>query len=541
MNEIFEKAKGTNSKQVFISIGADGDVTTRGDHLVSLSVNIRQWISCTFLPVGFPVSVKKEYLEYQFYDSLQALCSYFRSVLCTKALLVGAGVGSAQASALSAAITWVLRDGIGMIGSVTFASIFSEQFGSYVKEWRLFADIINDVALTLDMLSPVFPQQLYLPIISCSSICKAMCGISAGATKLCITNHLCLANNAGDLAAKENTQETAVTLVGLILGLLIAQSMSDNDSVTLSWMLFIFFTIIHVLANYWAVSCLRLSSINRPRSWLLIRALIQHHRIVQSDLHNSNGNSRISKRPESVSTSTSEAVLPHMNIEAINAQESVFLSLLLTLFGPNLGCRLSHALNRLPCKKVDRAKCFESLQVLFENEGYMIIPQVISLTSWKEMNTVAIVLADECSKMVELKAYFHAIYLMQSIPIVSSVSSVSVSVSKGDVSSSQSTRHVPFLGVIKGVVSVTDVLESKAVVESLWTSFKEELRIQGWDVSETALQLGADKWRYEMNYDALYRHPPVWKLVLLREENSFKSKMASPELILRCLLGIFRN
>jgi hypothetical protein len=46
-----------------------------------------------FLPIGFPSSVNQGYLEYQFYDSLQGLCSYLRGVLCTAKVLQAAGVG----------------------------------------------------------------------------------------------------------------------------------------------------------------------------------------------------------------------------------------------------------------------------------------------------------------------------------------------------------------------------------------------------------------------------------------------------------------
>jgi hypothetical protein len=44
--------------------------------------------------------------------------------------------------------------------------------------WRLFADLINDVALLLDMLAPMWPH-LFLPLICISSVFKAMCGVSA--------------------------------------------------------------------------------------------------------------------------------------------------------------------------------------------------------------------------------------------------------------------------------------------------------------------------------------------------------------------------
>ena len=57
-------------------------------------------IQNSFLPVGYPTSVQPEYMKYQIYDSVQALCSYLRGVLCVHAVLVGAGVGQESGNAL---------------------------------------------------------------------------------------------------------------------------------------------------------------------------------------------------------------------------------------------------------------------------------------------------------------------------------------------------------------------------------------------------------------------------------------------------------
>ena len=58
--------------------------------------NIRYVLLTTFLPIGYPDSVRPEYLEYQAWDCIQGTSSYLRSVLTTKSLLQGAGVGSAE-------------------------------------------------------------------------------------------------------------------------------------------------------------------------------------------------------------------------------------------------------------------------------------------------------------------------------------------------------------------------------------------------------------------------------------------------------------
>ncbi|KAM3571786.1 hypothetical protein VYU27_006190 [Nannochloropsis oceanica] len=231
-------------------------------------------LSATFLPVGYPHSVREEYLVYQTWDTIQALCSYLRGILTTKAILEGSGVGSETASALSAAMNWVFRDGVGMSSSLLFSSLASVSFDGNVKEWRLFADIANDFGLTLDMLTglPIFkPSFLLLTCIS--TVCKTMCGVAAGCTKSSITAHFALEGNIADVSAKENAQETAVTLLGICGGLFFAQWIA---SPTAAWPVFLFLTALHVYANYKGVVALQLFSLNTQRASLLIHHFLKH-------------------------------------------------------------------------------------------------------------------------------------------------------------------------------------------------------------------------------------------------------------------------
>ena len=46
-----------------------------------------------FLPIDYPNSVTPDYLSFQIYDTIQAVSSYLRGLLCTQALLTGLGVG----------------------------------------------------------------------------------------------------------------------------------------------------------------------------------------------------------------------------------------------------------------------------------------------------------------------------------------------------------------------------------------------------------------------------------------------------------------
>jgi hypothetical protein len=67
----------------------------------------KQFFYEAFLPEGYPHSVSKDYLSYQIWDSIQALCSSLTGTLATRAILVGAGVGEAEADPTAAAVQYV--------------------------------------------------------------------------------------------------------------------------------------------------------------------------------------------------------------------------------------------------------------------------------------------------------------------------------------------------------------------------------------------------------------------------------------------------
>lgn len=227
-----------------------------------------------FLPLGYPHSVDASYLPYQLYDGLQGLCSYWRGVVSTRAVLEATGVGNSQITAMSAALTWALRDGTGMVGGLLFSYTASQYFDTHVKEFRLFADIANDFALTLDMFAPYVGTAGTIWILSLSTICRTMCGMSAGATKGRITQHFARENgNMADLTAKESTQETLVSLLGMIGGVIVAKMLEHSPSL-ITWLMFGFLTIVHVWANYKAVMLLKLATLNPERTRELFHKLV---------------------------------------------------------------------------------------------------------------------------------------------------------------------------------------------------------------------------------------------------------------------------
>ena len=264
------------------------------------SSNITSVLSHTFLPAGYPHTVREGYIQYQFFDLIQGLCSYLRGQLAIQRMLEGFGVGDVTASAFSGALGWIVRDGASMMGGLVFSASFATSFGRNVRQWRLFADVVNDVGLTLNMMAPVFGKQWFLPLVCAGSICTAMCGVAAGATKAKISQHFARNDNLADLVAKEGTQETFVNILGLVGGYLFLQALSryETEMMTyenapwyfwwepassvlsvadITWIAFSFLTFLHLAANVWAIRAIRFRTINSVRFDILYRSMFETH------------------------------------------------------------------------------------------------------------------------------------------------------------------------------------------------------------------------------------------------------------------------
>lgn len=225
----------TNGKIVVSS--SQAEMSCRRFRLFTM---IQAFVMEAFLPQGYPKSVSNDYLEYQMWDTAQAFCSYITGTLATQAVLQGVGVGNKEATAVGATVTYLMRDVTGMVGRILFAWAQGTDLDNNAKKWRLVADILNDIALFVDLLAPAFPA--YFVVMICfSSLARAIVGVAGGATRAALTLHQARENNMGDVSAKDGSQETMVNLAAIMAGLVILPVVDNRPSLT--WILFVTMTV----------------------------------------------------------------------------------------------------------------------------------------------------------------------------------------------------------------------------------------------------------------------------------------------------------
>jgi len=126
---------------------------------------MREALRSTFLPSGYPGQTPSFFVQYSMWSMLQDLSTQLRGVLATQRILEGLGVGREGATVLSASLNFIIRDGVGMLVSLIFTGIASSGFSSDIKRWRMFADLMVDLGITLEVLAVSAPRRLFLPLL----------------------------------------------------------------------------------------------------------------------------------------------------------------------------------------------------------------------------------------------------------------------------------------------------------------------------------------------------------------------------------------
>ncbi|KAG7334677.1 hypothetical protein KOW79_001273 [Hemibagrus wyckioides] len=248
-----------------------------GDERVTRGKSITAAFKNVFLPQGYPESVSDDYLHYQIWDTLQAFSSSLSGTLATQASLKGVGVGNQEATVAAATVTWLLRDGTGMLGRILFAWFKGSKLDSEAKKWRLFADVLNDVAMLMEITAPHFPPFFTL-IVCLAGVFKSIVGVAGGATRAALTVHQARRNNMADISAKDGSQETLVNLAGLLVSLVLIPLVTDNP--VLTFLLFFLFTALHLFANYKAVRSVVMETLNEARLAIVLRRYLLDGRIL---------------------------------------------------------------------------------------------------------------------------------------------------------------------------------------------------------------------------------------------------------------------
>ena len=284
-SQTFDKNKPTEKYSINWIVGKDNQPSKNVSLTHEISDTLRNhhyyYLLKHFLPYDYPKSVSGGYAKFASYSFIASICGSAAMVLSTQSLLIAVGVGSASAAPVAGTLNWVMKDGIGQLGGVLFASrITSNETGNTIdkdpKRWRMVSALSMDGATLLEILSPLVPGY-FLLVASIANVAKNIGFLTAGASRAALHQSLAMKDNLGDITAKAGSQGIAASLIGTTFGIGLSPLMGgDPMNVMLG---FIYLSSIHQYCTYKSLKAVTLNTFNRHR--LLITLNLYTRNITQ--------------------------------------------------------------------------------------------------------------------------------------------------------------------------------------------------------------------------------------------------------------------
>lgn len=243
------------------------DNTAKTGDLVSGGSPILRVAREAFLPVGFPETVSAKYIEYIRYNMIQVTFISMSRVLATQAMLFAVGLGQGSALPIAAVMNWLLKDGLGHVGSIVVGTRINTKFDSDPKRYKFLSVSLGQLANLLGILSLAKPG-MFLLLTSLSSALSRVGTLAITSSRARIYANFSLAGNLGDLMRCSQAQSTLATLMGTALGVITSPLVGADIQSILS--VFCPVTVLTHIYAYKAVAVIELRTLNRQRLELIV-------------------------------------------------------------------------------------------------------------------------------------------------------------------------------------------------------------------------------------------------------------------------------
>ncbi len=434
-----------------------------------------------FLPNNYPNSVEKGYTQFISYCFLGNTFSSAAMVLSTQTLLLAVGVGSASASPMAGALNWVMKDGIGQLGGILFASRITSTTSSSSnhgyggihttrtstntidkdpKRWRMVSSLSMDMATFLEILTPLFPGY-FLALASIANVGKNVGFLTASASRASIHQSLAKQNNLGDVTAKAGSQSIAASLIGTGLGIGLTPVLGGGGGDTFSIMIgFVCLSSMHQYCTYKSLQSVALKSLNQHRLHVIMNQYFIHsEEICKNDNEKEDENDKQRKLNELLSP---ESISKHEQFIPIRYPDDTHTWL-------HIGCSLVDITpnpNELHYITNTCLKSKEEYVINFETRGGGLEQQ--------NMERIKITFHDDATDETMIRGLFHA-YAMKHFMDCMHTESHPYFVLK-DLSMDDASRN-DFEGRMNIISKTHDYVETN--FDAIYTSLKHS----DWDLS----------------------------------------------------------
>eukprot|EP00850_Spirogloea_muscicola_P007998 SM000041S15557 [mRNA] locus=s41:708479:712109:- [translate_table: standard] len=201
-------------------------------------------------------------------------------VNATQAMLQAIGVGGWRSLPTAAALNWVLKDGLGRLGKLSFTASFGHTFDSDLKRVRFRTSVLFTASLGLEMLTPLFPQH-FLAMATLGNVARSIALAAYMATTPSIHRSFALTENLADVSAKGQAQTVVADNLGLAMAVGLSAAFSKRPGIqrVLPLLTYPPLAILDLMAIYRELKAVHLQTLNQERMEIIAGHWLRHHKV----------------------------------------------------------------------------------------------------------------------------------------------------------------------------------------------------------------------------------------------------------------------
>ncbi|KAL4527934.1 hypothetical protein Ndes2437B_g00062 [Nannochloris sp. 'desiccata'] len=237
-------AGAASSSTEIINIKPDGKISTfhpnNTQNQQAFSFSPTKWhtlithqIQSTFLPTGYPHTVSPNYIPYVTWQALHHTAGAANGVLASTFLLYSVGLG-AGAIPTAGALSWILKDGLGQLGTLLFGRAMAHNFDLSSRSWYVAASGKLNLAMGLEIATALAPQW-FLPLAATANAVKGLAWMAGGSSRSAFNVAFAKDRNIADVTAKATSQTICTSLLGTAAGMAIAASIEQSVGLCFTW------------------------------------------------------------------------------------------------------------------------------------------------------------------------------------------------------------------------------------------------------------------------------------------------------------------
>lgn len=227
---------------------------------------VRNQLFATFLPVGYPHTVGRNYLAFCGWQFVTNVAVGATGVLSSAFLLYAVGLSGGAAVPTAGAVNWVLKDGVGQLGTLLFGKAIAHNFDIHSKTWYFLSTVLLCAAMGIEIVTAVVPGY-FLILGSTANTIKGLSWMAGGSTRSVFNLSFARDNNIADITAKQTSQYILSSVLGTATGVLCTSYIQQSTTAAL-----LCYTVLTWVAMYGAYNTVKripLPTLNPTRLQLL--------------------------------------------------------------------------------------------------------------------------------------------------------------------------------------------------------------------------------------------------------------------------------